>query len=134
LPNGKGKWWVQSPPFDLSLYMHGPYSATMNFSLGITAQPNAISPVSVTTTSSPTFRWQPIPGRNHRYYLFVTDSTTTGRVQVNLTEAAAGCINGSGTCTYTPGVALASGPAKWWVQANSPDGRWSTQSNFTVAP
>ena len=48
--------------------------------------------------------------------------------------AAAGCAAGTCTCTVSPGVTLAPGPALWWIRsANAAGaGTWRTALAFTV--
>ena len=67
------------------------------------------------------------------YYLWVNDSTGA-KVTTWYAAAQAGCATGTGTCSVTPSVTLASGAAQWWIQTWNDNGYgpWSTGMAFIV--
>jgi hypothetical protein len=92
-----------------------------------------VSPKNTITDTTPTYTWNALPGVTH-YYLWVDDSGTQGKVKALYTAAQAGCAAGTGTCSVTPGTALAIGPGHWWIRAWSPAGYgpWSASLSFQV--
>jgi C1A family cysteine protease len=90
-----------------------------------------IEPVGTWNTNSPTYKWNPVSGATW-YQLWVNDSATNGKIQKWYTAADANCS--SGTCSVTPGITLASGTAKWWIQTYNANGYgpWSDPLTFTV--
>jgi hypothetical protein len=63
----------------------------------------------------------------------ITDSTGN-RIKTWYRASEANCAGGSGTCSVTPGTALAQGAGRWWVQTWNPVGYgpWSAAKPFTV--
>jgi hypothetical protein len=105
-------------------------------SSGVTTPPPAatlVSPSGQIGTSTPTFTWNAASGASH-YYLWVTDATKTTRIQQWYEGSAIGCPAAGGTCSVSPGIALASGTAYWWVQTwnLAGYGPWSAGSTFKV--
>jgi hypothetical protein len=92
-----------------------------------------VSPSGSIATSTPTYRWNAVPTATY-YYLWVNATNGSPRIQVWYTAAAAGCAGGTGTCAITPGTALASGAATWWIQTWSAAGfgPWSSGLAFSV--
>jgi hypothetical protein len=104
----------------------------MQGSEGASAPPPAVpvSPTGSINTATPTYTWRAAAGATF-YYLWVTDSNGTPKVQ-SWYSAASAC---SGTtCTASPGTALAAGNATWWVQTWNPNGYgpWSSGMTFNV--
>ncbi len=94
-----------------------------------------ISPAGVITSISPTYTWNAV-ATSTWYYLWVNDSSGV-KVQIWYTAAQAGCASGTGICSVTPGVILASGTAVWWIQTWNDTvryGPWSSGMAFTVTP
>jgi hypothetical protein len=69
-----------------------------------------ISPSGTISTPTPTYTWNAVPSATW-YYLWVNDSTST-KIQTWYTATQAGCASGTGTCSVTPSVRLASGVAQ----------------------
>jgi len=115
----------------------GPWSATRSFTVGTpvpTTSPTLLAPINTTTTSAtPTFSWSAVPNAT-TYYLSVSDAQQSGVVRQVYSAATLGCGAGTGTCSITPGVTLASGTASWAVVASNAagDGPWSPTRTFTV--
>jgi hypothetical protein len=115
----------------------GPWSATRTFTVGTpvpTTAPTLLAPVNTTTTSAtPTFSWSAVPNAT-TYYLSVSDALQSGVVKQVYSAATLGCGAGTGTCSITPAVTLASGTATWAVVASNAagDGPWSATRTFTV--
>lgn len=142
LAPGRAAFWVQTPPFvdgDQTGYQHGPWSTKVDFNNGISTRPVGLTPSGVQGSQMPTYTWSPIAGSGTTYLLWVTSyaaGSTTVFTQ-NLSEAAAGCAGGSGTCSYSGGSAVPTGTAMYWVQANpnvglyGAQGLWSTGVSFT---
>jgi len=105
----------------------------MESSTALPTAPIAIAP-SGTTTATPTFSWSAVPNATG-YSLWVDDASQEGKIQQVYDAAAAGCAAGTGTCSVTPAVALATGAGTWWVKATSAagDGPWSADRTFTIA-
>ena len=122
LPAGDYRFWVRAAD---SAGNHGPWSASLDFSVGsIPAVPALIGPVGLTTDTTPTFSWQDVGA--DRYVLWVTESASGQRViyETNLT-----------TNSFTPSAALASGAHTFWIQALNSVGQtngWSARGDFTV--
>jgi hypothetical protein len=94
------------------------------------------NPSGTISTIAPSFTWSAVPGVTH-YLLWVNDASTAGRIQTWYTDAAAGCASGTGSCSISPGVSLAVGPAMWWIQmwnVGGGYGAWSSGVSFTITP
>lgn len=93
-----------------------------------------ISPSGTITTATPTYTWNAAPSATE-YCLWVSDSTGV-RIQQWYTAVEAGCGAGTGTCSVSPSVPLATGAGKWKIQTRNPIwiGRWSAAKYFTVNP
>ena len=107
----------------------------MAFTVNISAPGTAtlVSPSGAITTGTPTYTWNAVAGSTW-YYLWVDDSTATAKITQWYRASDAGCAAGTGTCSVTPSVALASGAARWWIQTwNSAGyGPWSRGTDFAV--
>jgi hypothetical protein len=131
LAPGAATWWVLT--WDTLGY--GPWSAGMGFTVMAGTPPVAatlVSPNGAVATATPTYTWNAVAGATW-YSLWVTDSAQAGKVKQWVTAALAGCGAGTGTCSYTPSTALASGAATWWIQTwNSLGyGPWSAGMAFS---
>jgi DNA-binding beta-propeller fold protein YncE len=86
-----------------------------------------ISPSGSISTSTPTYTWNALPTATW-YYLWVSDSTASGKIQQWYPADQAGCSSGTGTCAITPSVTLAPGACQWWIQTRNSggDGPWSS--------
>ena len=114
----------------------GPWSATRSFTVGSplpTTTPTLVAPVNTATSQTPTFSWSAVPNATS-YFLGVSDARQSGVVQQVYSAAAVGCGAGTGTCSITPTVSLATGTANWAVLASNAagDGPWSATRSFTV--
>lgn len=91
-----------------------------------------VSPNGTISDTTPTYTWNAVSGSTW-YFLWVNDSSGNP-IQQWYTASQAGCVDGSGTCSVTPGTTLANGSAVWWVQTwNSfGDGPWSNGKSFNV--
>ena len=92
-----------------------------------------VSPMGALVTVTPTFTLNAVPEATN-YRLWVDDAVQGGRVKQLYAAADVGCGAGPGTCSVSPGVALATGAGSWWVQASSGSGPgpWSTRLDFTA--
>jgi hypothetical protein len=122
LTPGTATWWIQTSNATTT----GPWSTGMRFSVGNVGTPVLVSPSGPQATNTPTYAWNAASGAT-TYRLWVNDSAASPKI--NLTYSASAICAG-GTCSVTPPTAIASGSAKWWVQANA--GAWSTPLSFTV--
>ena len=97
--------------------------------LGVAA---LVSPSGTIGGNAPAYTWNAVPDSTS-YYLYVNDSTGN-KINTWYSAGQAGCPNGTGTCTVSPGTALAAGAAKWWVQTWNTNGYgpWSDGLAFTV--
>jgi hypothetical protein len=104
---------------------------------GTASSPGAatlVSPSGTITTTTPTYTWNAVSSATY-YYLYVSDSTNAnGKIQTWYTAQQCSCASGTGTCSVTPSVAIASGAAQWWIQTWNTDGYgpWSSGLPFTV--
>jgi len=91
-----------------------------------------ISPSGTISTRNPSYTWNAVPNATW-FYLWVNDRTGA-KIVTWYTAAQAGCTSGTGTCSVTPSVALASGTAQWWIQTwnDYGYGPWSTGMGFIV--
>ena len=119
---GDYRFWVRAAD---SVGTNGPWSAALDFSVGsIPDVPALISPVGLTSDTTPTFSWQDVGA--DRYVLWVTESASGVRViyETNLTANS-----------FTPSAALASGAHTFWIQAFNSVGQtsgWSARGDFTI--
>jgi hypothetical protein len=130
LNTGSAKFWVQARN-ELGLSAWG---LGMAFTVSaVFAPPVLTSPSGTINTTTPAYVWSAVPGAT-AYDLWVDDSTGN-RINTTYTASDAGCASAA-TCTLTPSVVLATGPAKWWVRARdtSRASAWSAVRNFSVAP
>src|SRR6185503_4906836 len=129
LANGNAEWQVQA----WTNNGYGAWSAIVAVTVNITAPtvPVLISPVGTLSTATPQLRWTASDNAT-LYYTRVFNSTGQ-RVDRWLSPAQVGCAAG-GVCTFSPGVALASGAGSWQVIAYNPTGYspWSTTMTFLV--
>jgi C1A family cysteine protease len=130
LTGGQAKWWIMT-------YINGgegPWSPGKAFAVTPPPAATLISPSGTITTTRPTYTWNAVPDSTW-YFLWVDDSTGN-KIQQWYRASEAGCPAGTGTCSATPNISLATGPGKWWIQTWSPagDGPWSSPRSFTVSP
>jgi hypothetical protein len=92
-----------------------------------------VAPTGTITTTTPAFTWQAVTGATG-YQLWVNDASQQGRINIGYAPAPVGCQGGTATCTVNPGVALAAGPAMWWVRTvnGAGEGAWSSGLSFIV--
>jgi hypothetical protein len=93
--------------------------------------PTALTPA-LSSMATPTFMWTAAPAAT-KYVLSVSDSTQANKILVTVTAAQAGCDVAT-TCAFSPGVVLASGSARWRVDAIALTdlGAWSAPVDFVV--
>jgi predicted small secreted protein len=129
LASGSAKWWIQT----YGSNGYGPWSDGMSFTVP-PGKATLISPSGTISTTTPPYSWNAVPNSGW-YYLYVNDSTGN-RIQRWYSASEAGCPAGTGTCTVSPGTALASGSGMWWVQtyASNGYGPWSDGMSFTIGP
>ncbi len=120
----------------------GPLSATWSFTVSIATAPTtaatAIAPIGNIATTTPQYKWTPVPGATS-YYLQVYDPTVGYRIQtVYAVGPGAGqvdCTTVPGECSITPAVTLNAVPNQWWrVQGRNSlgNGPFSNITSFTV--
>ena len=131
LAPGSGIWWIQTYGSNGS----GPWSDGMAFTVPGPALPGKatlVSPSGTISTTTPGYTWNAVSNSTW-YYLWVRDSTGDRVIQW-YSAAQAGCGSGTGTCSVSPGTALAGGSAEWWVQTWNAAGYgpWSNGMVFTV--
>jgi hypothetical protein len=131
LATGSAQWYIQTA----NACGNGPWSSALSFNVAPVDLPGKISlvfPSGTIASNSPTYIWNALPNVTW-YYLWVVDSSGKN-VQIWYRPADVGCAAGTGTCSVTPGIALAAGAAKWWVEGynSSGLGPWSDANNFTV--
>ncbi len=104
----------------------------VSYAAQATGPATLVSPSGTVETTTPTFIWNAAPSAR-QYMLYVVDRLANPRIRLELTPEAAGCAAG-GQCMVSPGVALATGDAKWWVYTvpASGAGIWSTAADITV--
>lgn len=126
------KQWLLTTANDFST-LAGQFAVTTTGPSGPPAAATLVSPVGDISNRTPTFVWNAATGAS-QYYLWVTDATGAAVVKAWYTAAAAGCSGGSGTCSISPGVALAAGSGSWWIKTwnESGEGPWSSGASFNV--
>ena len=88
-----------------------PFSDDLTATLpAVPGTPTLISPSGTTTSATPTYKWSAVPN-SLNYFLWVNDAQQSGKIRQIYSAQDVGCAAGTGTCTMTPGVALASGSA-----------------------
>lgn len=112
----------------------GPWTAAKLFVVGSApSAPTLLSPSGVIATATPTFQWNPVPGADF-YQLWVGTGSTSAMAQW-YSAAAAGCGEGTGTCSVTLATPLA--PGTWHFNVKSKgaagSGAWAAPQGFTYA-
>lgn len=118
LPGGYYTWWVQGwSPYG----GYSAWSAATDFTVAIAPiAPVQIGPQGSILQTNPTYTWERSTGATW-YYLWI--SGPSGYVADIWYDASAAC---SGMiCSATPGVVLADGVHRWWIQAWNPWGGYS---------
>ncbi len=133
LAAGSAQWWIQT----WNEYGYGPWSQGKIFSVGAGDLPGVatlISPSGTIHSTQPAYTWNAVPTATW-YYLWINDSGAAPRVAVWFTAAEVSCPSGNGTCSVIPNVPIATGAAKWWIQAWNPNGYgpWSAGMDFLVS-
>ena len=132
LATGNATWWVRG----WNSAGYGPWSDPRAFSVltggGVPGKPTTITPSGAITTNQPTYSWNAVSTASW-YQLWVNDSTGN-KIATWHTAAQTNCASGTGTCSITPAVILATGNATWWVRGwNSAGyGPWSDPRAFSV--
>jgi len=129
------RWWVCA----WNPNGYGPWSDGLEFTVPaptLPAKVTLISPSGTIDTSTPTYTWAPTPNAPATWYLLYVDDSTGNRINVWYSASQAGCPEGAGNCTVSPGTVLAPGSAKWWVQTYGAGGNgpWSDGMAFSVSP
>jgi len=131
LAAGTSQWWIQT----WNDAGYGPWSDVMNFVvIPPPGKATLVSPAGAISSNTPTYTWNAVQSATY-YYLWVNDSSTSGKIKIWYTATDAACVSGSGTsCSVTPSTALAAGAAQWWIQTWNPSGYgpWSDGMAFTV--
>jgi hypothetical protein len=139
LPNGRFRWWVQTPPLvggcctllNGHETWHGPWMTGVTFEVGRSERPTAIAPLNMQTTidQTPDLTWTAIGGQNHNYDVWITDANGVS-TETRITSGAATCPFVGNTCRLTAAT-LPLGTTYWWVEAND-SALWSTRSTFVI--
>jgi hypothetical protein len=138
LAAGSAQWWIQTWNSCLG-GSYGPWSDPKAFTVpggGCTSPPAAatlVSPSGTVSYITPTYTWNAVACATY-YQLYVSDSSASGKIAQWYTASEAGCAAGTGTCSVTPGTALAAGSAQWWIQTYgvAGNGPWSSGMAFTI--
>lgn len=128
LPNGTYDAWVRPLAADGEA---GLWSFVYQFRMDYRVGPTTISPVGITTDTTPTFTWQSIDGAAS-YDLWVNNLTTGASQVIRTTIPAA---QGGAQTTFTPANPLPASNYRWWVQAVTSTGlrgAWSVGTDFQV--
>jgi formylglycine-generating enzyme required for sulfatase activity len=130
---GSYQWWIQTKNTE----GEGPWSDGMSFTIGSAGPPGKatlISPNGTISSATPTYTWSAVQ-KSASYYLWVTDSTGTAKIQTWYTAQQTGCSSGTGNCSIAPATTLAAGSYQWWIQTRNTegDGPWSDGMSFTLA-
>ena len=139
LPNGRFRWWVQTPPLvggcctllNGHETWHGPWMTGVTFEVGRSERPTAIAPLDMQTTidRTPDLTWTAIGGSNHNYDVWITDANGVS-TETRITSGAAACPFPLDTCRLTAAT-LPLGTTYWWVEAND-SALWSFRSAFVI--
>jgi hypothetical protein len=103
----------------------------------VPAPPTTIAPAGDVQTTTPTFRWNELPGcsqgRNATWYRLRVE-LAGGNDKVYAVDRRAADICSSGVCLVTPGQELPAGDYTWLVIGRSPGGwgEWSAERAFSV--
>ncbi len=119
-------WWVET----WNPLAYGPWSTSLSVTPTAPTATTLTSPTGSVATTTPTYVWNKVPSSTW-YYLWVQNAGGTPVVQTWYTSDS---VCGSGVCSVTPSVALASGNLHtWWVETWNPIayGPWSTGLTFT---
>jgi hypothetical protein len=127
LPNGDYDVWVRPLAADGEA---GLWSLAYRFRMDYRIGPVPISPVGISTDTTPTFTWQAMDSVS-QYDLWVDNLSTGARqyIRVNVNPGTGANV------TYTHPNALPAGNYRWWVQGISTSGSrgaWSPATDFTV--
>ncbi len=128
LPNGTFDVWVRPLAFDGEA---GLWSLVHRFRMDYRVGPETVSPMGVTTDTTPTFTWKAIDFAAN-YDLWV-NNLTTGVAQVIRRTVPA--VNRAALITYTPANPMPAGNYRWWVQAVTAAGArgaWSVAKDFLI--
>jgi glucose/arabinose dehydrogenase len=131
LTAGAGRWWIIAA----NASGNAPWSASLAFTIPGPPPPPAatlLAPSGPLATATPTFTWNAATGATQ--YLLWLDDSSGGRLRRWFSATEAGCAAGTGTCSVSPGIALAPGAGQWWiVTANDAgSGPWSASLGFTA--
>ncbi|MFO0977216.1 MAG: ubiquitin-activating E1 FCCH domain-containing protein [Planctomycetaceae bacterium] len=127
LPNGTYEAWVRPLAADGEA---GLWSAKYTFQMDYRVGPVTVSPVGITTDTTPEFTWNAVDGAAN-YDLWVNNLSTGVSQYIRVTVPH---VANATTIKYTS-AALPAGNYRWWVQAVSASGAktaWSTATDFTV--
>lgn len=89
-------------------------------------KPAQIEPEGIINTTKPSYVWTPT-ARANSYRLWVNGSNGAGIV--NLVIPSSAC--NTGTCRYTPNIAVGSGDATWWITALTATGQAAVSDGMT---
>jgi hypothetical protein len=116
----------------------GPWSDAMSFTIPMDPpMTRVVAPAAESRINfpNPTYTWVPLPGVTH-YYLWIDDSSASGKIRVFLSAEEAGCGDHLSFCSIRPTTGLAAGTATAKVQTynTSGYGTWSEPVSFHVDP
>ena len=127
---GAARWWIQT----WNSVGYGPWSNPLEFTAPslLPGKVALVSPSGAIDTNVPAYTWN-ADAKSAWYWLYVNDSSGN-KISQWYSATQAGCPAGTGTCTVAPGIALASGSGKYWVQTwnSNGSGLWSDGLGFTV--
>jgi hypothetical protein len=127
---GPVRWWVLT----WNTVGFGPWSVPLDFFVpGVAPGAATLVAPAGATTATPVFRWNAVPESTY-YYLWVNDGSAAPRFTAWYAAGAAGCGAGTGACSVSLPIALASGAGRWWVRTWNAAGLgpWSTPLSFSV--